>query len=103
MEGQKNSHGSHTETIGAAGHCLYCRIWPSGAGSNRWRALIKSWEMPPLIGSIEIKRGGEKNITINHGCSGSNCGSGGNSDSTSDGDGGGNGNDKGSGDDNDNG
>ena len=26
--------------------------------------------MPPLIGSIKIKREGEKNITINHGCGG---------------------------------
>jgi len=26
MEGQKNSHGSHTETMGAAGHCLYSCI-----------------------------------------------------------------------------
>jgi len=48
--------------MGAAGHCLYCRLWPSGAGSNLWRALIGSWVMPPLTGSIEIKWGGEKTI-----------------------------------------
>jgi hypothetical protein len=48
--------------------------------------------MPPSSVSIEIERGGEKNITINHGCSGSDCGGGGNSDSNSDGDGGGDGN-----------
>ena len=43
--------------------------------------------MPPSNGSIKIERGGEENITINHGCGGGNCGSGGNSDSNSDGDG----------------
>jgi hypothetical protein len=41
--------------------------------------------MPPSNGSIEIERGGEKNITINHGCGGGYCGSSGNSDSNSDG------------------
>ena len=35
----------------------------------------------PSNGSIEIKWGSEKNITINHGCGGSDCGSGGNSGS----------------------
>ena len=63
--------------------------------------MIGSWEMPPSIGSIEIERGGEKNITINHGCGGGDCSGGGNSDSNSDGDGGGNGNGGGIGDDND--
>ena len=81
--------------MGAAGHCLYRRLWPSGAGSNLWRALIGSWVMPTSNGSIEIKRGGEKNITINHGCGGGDFGSGGNSDSNSDGDGGGDGGGKG--------
>jgi hypothetical protein len=52
--------------------------------------------MPPLIRSIEIKRGGEKNMTINHGCGGGDCGGGVNSDS--DGDGGGDGNVEGTGD-----
>ena len=84
---QKNSHGSHTEIMGATGHCLYHRLWPSGAGSNLWRAFMGSWVMPPLTGSIKIERGGEKNITINHGCGGCDCGSGSNSDSNSDGDG----------------
>jgi hypothetical protein len=50
------------ETMGAAGHWLYCRLWPSGAGSNLWRALIRSWVMPHSTGSIEIKRGGEKTL-----------------------------------------
>ena len=77
--------------MGAAGHCLYRRLWPSGAGSNLWRALIGSWVMPTSNGSIEIERGGEKNITINHGCGGGDFGSGGNSDSNSDGNGGGDG------------
>jgi len=69
--------------MGAAGHCLYRRLWPSGAGSNLWRAMIGSWVMRPSNGSIKIERGGEKNITINHGCGGGDCGSGGNSDSNS--------------------
>ncbi len=47
--------------------------------------------MPTSNGSIEIERGGEKNITINHGCGGGDFGSVGNSDSNSDGDGGGDG------------
>jgi len=51
--------------------------------------------MPPLNGSIKIERGGEKNITINHGCGGSNCGSGGISDTNSDGDSSGDGGSKG--------
>ena len=59
----KNSHGSHTETMGATGHYLYRHIWPSGAGSNLWCAFIGSWVMPPSTGSIEIERGSEKNIT----------------------------------------
>ena len=49
--------------MGATGHCLYRRLWPSGAGSNLWRALIGSWVMPPSSVSIEIERGGEKNIS----------------------------------------
>jgi len=35
--------------------------------------------MPPTTGAIEIERGGDENITINHGCGGGNCGGGGNS------------------------
>ncbi len=48
--------------MGAAGHCLYRRLWPSasGAGSNLRHAFIGSWVMPPSTGSIEIERGGEK-------------------------------------------
>jgi hypothetical protein len=38
------------------------------ACSNRRRGLIGSWVTPPTTGAIEIERGGDKNITINHGC-----------------------------------
>ena len=48
--------------MGAACHCLYRRLWPSGAGSNLWRVLIGSWVMPPSTCSIEIERGGEKTL-----------------------------------------
>ena len=48
--------------MGAAGHCLYHRLWPSGTGSNLWHALIGSWVMPPLTGSIKIEWGGEKTL-----------------------------------------
>ena len=41
--------------------------------------------------------GGDENITINHGCSGGDCGRSGNSDGNSDGNGGGSGGDKGDG------
>ncbi len=30
--------------------------------------------MPPTTGAIEIERGGDENITINHGCGGGDCG-----------------------------
>ena len=71
--------------MGAAGHCPYHRLWPSGAGSNLWHTLIGSWVMLPLTGFIEKKRGGEKNTTINQGCGGGDCGGGRNSDINSDG------------------
>jgi len=48
--------------MGAAGHCLYRCLWPSGAGSNLWRALIGSWVMPFSTGSIKIEWGGEKTL-----------------------------------------
>ena len=51
--------------------------------------------MPPSNGSIKIERGGEKNRTINHGCGGGDCGSGGDSYSNSDCDDGDNGGSKG--------
>ena len=35
--------------------------------------------MPPTTGVIEIERGGDENITTNHGCGGSDCGGGSNS------------------------
>jgi hypothetical protein len=40
--------------------------------------LIGSWLTPPATGAIEIERGGDENITINHGCGGGDCGGGGN-------------------------
>ena len=49
------------------------------ACSNRRRALIGSWVTPPTTGVIEIERGGDENITINHGCGGGICGGGSNS------------------------
>jgi hypothetical protein len=62
------------------------------ACSNRRRALIGSWVTPATTGVIEIERGGDENITINHSCGGGNCGgssnSGGN-DGSDGGDGGG--------------
>ena len=63
------------------------------ACSNQRRALIGSWVTPPTTGIIKIEQGGDKNITINHGCSGGDCGGGSNSGS----DDGGNGNDCGDG------
>ena len=45
---------------------------------------------PPTTDAIEIERGGDENITINHGCGGGDCGGGGNSGGD-DGDGGDNG------------
>ncbi len=54
---QKNSHGNHTETMGAADHCLYRHLWPplapSGAGPNLWCTFIGSLVMSPLTDSIE--------------------------------------------------
>jgi len=49
--------------------------------------LIGSWETPPATGAIEIERGGDENITINHGCSDGDCGGGGNSGGDDGGDG----------------
>ena len=44
--------------------------------SNQWSALIGSWVTLPMTGVIEIERGGDENITINHGCGGGDCGGG---------------------------
>jgi len=63
------------------------------ACSNQWRTLIGSWVTPPTIGDIKIERGGDENITINHGCGGGNFGGG----SNSGGDDGGNGGNDGGG------
>jgi len=43
---------------------------------------------PPTTGTIKIEQRGDKNITINHGCGGGNCGGGGNSGCNNGGDGG---------------
>jgi hypothetical protein len=58
------------------------------ACSNRRCALIGSWVTPPTTGVIEIERGGDENITINHGCGGGDCGGGSNSGGNDGGDGG---------------
>ena len=77
------------ETMGATGHVLYRHLWAAHAHFNQRRAVIGSWLTLPTIGAIKIERGGGKNITINHGCSGRDCGGRSNSDGISDGDGGG--------------
>jgi len=41
--------------------------------------------MPPTTGVIKIERGGDENITINHGCGGGDCGGGSNSGGGDDG------------------
>jgi hypothetical protein len=61
------------------------------ACSNQRRALIGSWVTLPTTGVIEIERGGDKNITINHGCGGGDCGGGSNSGNGGNGRDGGNG------------
>ena len=61
------------------------------ACSNQRRALIGSWVTPPTTGVIEIERGGDKNITIIHGCGGGDCGGGSNSGNGGNGRDGGNG------------
>ena len=61
------------------------------ACSNRRRTLIGSWVTSSTIGVIEIERGGDKNITINHGCGGGDFGGGSNSGGDNGGDGGNNG------------
>ena len=58
---------------------------------NQRRALIGSWVTPPTTSAIEIERGGDENISINHGWGGGNCGGSGNSDGNGDGGGGGGG------------
>ena len=85
------------ETMGATGHVLYRHLWAARARSNQRRALIGSWLTLPTIGAIKIERGGDKNITINHGCGGGDCGGSCNSDGISDGNGGGGGGGGGSG------
>ena len=79
MQKQKNSQGSRMEIMGAAGYGRH--LWAARARSNRRHALIGSLVTPPTTGAIKIERGGDENITINHGCGGGNCGGGGNSDS----------------------
>ena len=60
----------------------------SRACFNQRHALIESWVTPSTTGVIKIEQGGDKNITINHGCSGGNCGGGSNSGGDDSGDGG---------------
>ena len=64
------------------------------ACANRRRGLIGSWVTPSATGAIEIERGGDENITINHGCGDGDCGGGSNSGGD-DGGNGGNGSDGG--------
>ena len=58
-----------------------------------WRRFQSMARVDRVMGDAASERfhqnraGGEKNITINHGCGGCDCGSGSNSDSNSDGDG----------------
>jgi len=60
--------------LGVSGFGYFFCLWAVRACSNRWRALIGSWVMPPTTGSIKIKWGGAKNITINHRSGGGDCG-----------------------------
>jgi hypothetical protein len=57
-----------------SGYGSFFCLWAVRARSNRRRALIGLWVTPPTTGSIEIERGGDENITINHGCGGRDCG-----------------------------
>ncbi len=67
--------------MGAAGHCLYRRLWPF----SRFQSMAR---VDRVMGDAAFERlHREKNLTINHGCGGGDCGSGGNSDSNSDGNG----------------
>ena len=81
-------------------------------GRQRWRRLtapvpidgaLSTWVTPPTTGVIKIKRGGDENITINHGCGGDDCGGGSNSSGDDGGDGGNGGNGGNGGDDGDGG
>ncbi len=49
----------NTETMGAAGHGLYRRLWAVRACSAHWCALIRSWMTPLTTGNIQIERGGK--------------------------------------------
>ena len=95
----RKSHGNHGRH--RSWPLLYRHLWADRARSNRRRALTGSWVTPPTTGAIKIERGGDKKITINHGCGGSDCGcscnSDGNSNGNSYGDGNGGGGDGGSG------
>jgi len=62
------------DTMGVSGFGSFICLWAVCARSNRWRALIGSWVTPHTTGSIEIERGGAKNIIINHGSGGGDCG-----------------------------
>ena len=62
------------DTMCVSGYGSFFCLWAVRAPSNRRRALIGLWVTPPTTGSIEIERGGDENITINHGCGGGDCG-----------------------------
>ena len=62
------------DTMCVSGYGYFFCLWAVRARSNQRRALIGLWVTPPTTGSIEIERGGDENITINHGCGGGDCG-----------------------------
>ncbi len=62
------------DTMGVSGFGSFFCLWAVRTRSNRWRTLIGSWVTLPTTGSIEIKLGGAKNITIDHGSGGADCG-----------------------------
>jgi hypothetical protein len=59
IKNKKRERERGQETMGAADHGLYRRLWAVRACSARWRVLIQSWAMPPTTGDIQIKQGGE--------------------------------------------
>jgi len=66
--------GNPGDMMGVSGFGSFFCLWAVRACSNQWRTLTGLWVTPPTKGSIEIKRGGAENITINHGSGGGDCG-----------------------------
>ena len=62
------------DTMGVSSFGSFFCLWAVRAHSNQWCELIGLWVMPPKTSSIKIEWGGAKNITINHGSGGGNCG-----------------------------